>query len=41
MDILILIAIVIGSMVLTGIIGFGWLARYYYKNPDKGGEKLF
>ena len=38
--ILILILVVLGSMVLTGIIGFGWLL-WNYKDKEYEETKLF
>ena len=37
---LLIIAVVIGSMILTGVIGFGWLA-WHYKDKEYEETKLF
>ena len=37
---LLIIAVVIGSMILTGVIGFGWLL-WRYKDKEYEETKLF
>lgn len=40
MNIVLILVVVLGSMILTGVIGFGWLL-WHYKDKEYEETKLF